>query len=68
MLKLVFDIVVDAAAANACFTGPGIDVRTGLARAHVPHAGLVPQVAYFGVVTSLRPVLQEANEHLLPVA
>ena len=38
--------------------GPGVDVRALLARPHVSHPALVPEVAHFGLVTPGRPVLQ----------
>lgn len=51
------DVVVDATAADAGLAGPRVDVRAGLARLHVAHAALVPEVADLRVVALLRPVL-----------
>lgn len=55
---MAVDVVVDTTATDTRFPGPWIDVRTSLARLHVADAALVPQVAYFRVVTLLRSVLR----------
>lgn len=62
---LFLDVVIDARRPNAGLAGPRIDLRTGLARSHVSHARLVPQIAHFGVVALLGTVLyrEEPREH-----
>ena len=41
---------------------PGVDVGTLLARPHVPHAGLVPQVTHLRLVAPRGPVLDTADQ------
>ncbi len=54
----LLDVVVHSRVADAGLAGPGVDVGAGLAGAHVPHAGLVPQVAHLGVVAAPGTVLR----------
>lgn len=50
-------LVIDARRSDAGLAGPRVDFRTRLARAHVSHARLVPQIAHLRVVAFLRTVL-----------
>jgi hypothetical protein len=52
VLWLFNNFVVDSAVPHSCLASPWIDVGARLACSHISHTRLVPQVAYFGVVTS----------------
>lgn len=61
---LVLDVVVDARRPDARLAGPRVDLRARLARAHVPYARLVPQVAHLCIVAALRTVLNGGRDYL----
>lgn len=58
---LLSNVVVDARRPNSGLSCPRVDLGAGLARLHVSHARLVPQVAHLRVVAALGSVLKGAR-------
>lgn len=55
---LLFDfVIVHSAASHSSLAGPGVDLGTGLAGAHVPDAALMPQIANLGAAAPLWSLL-----------
>ena len=62
MTSLGWSEPVHEAVGDARPACPGVDVRALLARPHVPHAGLVPQVTHLRLVAPRGAVLDTADQ------
>lgn len=56
-LRLFNNFIVNSAVSDARLASPRVDIRTRLTGPHISYTWLVPQVAYFGAVTSPGPLL-----------